>query len=254
MIRINLIAEKKAKAEGGGGAPGAPSATLPVIIVGLFAGLGALGCGAAYFYMSSQISAAEKDIVAKKDQLKKLEELKVKRDKLEQESKLLERKTTTIADLQGKQKISMRMLDQISSTLPDGLWLTDLSQTANTIALTGESVTETAVANFMQNLQKACPAQEGWTQKKDDECLPPRATPPPSPAPGPNKRPYFFFPTVDLVTPGIQEFMIGNTRLFRFKLQVSFQDPVSVWETEQKKLVKASPTPGAASPAPAPPK
>ena len=57
-----------------------------------------------------------------------------------------------IEQLRSGQSIPVQMLDMISKSVPDMLWLTDLEQKGNDVTIQGQSTTLIAVSDFVGNL------------------------------------------------------------------------------------------------------
>jgi type IV pilus assembly protein PilN len=161
MIRINLVSERKVAKSGGGtrgpATPGAPSALQAYLLLGLFAGGAALLCAAGWFYKSAQIRDLDTRIAADEKRKRDLQAIKVQVDAFEAKKKLLESKVNLIKRLKAEQKGPVHMLDEISKAMPEWVWLTNLDETAGAVKFTGESNGLTAVAAFMEALQRS-----GW--------------------------------------------------------------------------------------------
>lgn len=159
MIRINLVQEQKVK-KGGGGAPkakAAPGALQAYLLLGLFAGGALLLCAAGWFYKSAQIRDLDTRIAADEKRKRDLQAIKVQVDAFQAKKTLLENKVNLIKKLKAEQKGPVHMLDEISKALPDFVWLTNLDETAGNVKFTGESNGLTAVAAFIEALQRS-----GW--------------------------------------------------------------------------------------------
>ncbi len=160
MIRINLVQERKAPKGGGGGTKGpkaAPGALQAYLLLGLFAGGAALLCAAGWFYKSAQIRDLDTRIAADEKRKRDLQAIKVQVDAFQAKKTLLENKVNLIKKLKAAQKGPVHMLDEISKALPDLVWLTNLDETAGNVKFTGESNGLTAVASFIEALQRS-----GW--------------------------------------------------------------------------------------------
>jgi type IV pilus assembly protein PilN len=160
MIRINLVQERKAPKGGGGGTKGpkaAPGALQAYLLLGLFAGGAALLCAAGWFYKSAQIRDLDTRITADEKRKRDLQAIKVQVDAFQAKKTLLENKVGLIKKLKAEQKGPVHMLDEISKALPDLVWLTALDETAGNVKFTGESNGLTAVAAFIEALQRS-----GW--------------------------------------------------------------------------------------------
>jgi Tfp pilus assembly protein PilN len=158
MIRINLVQEQKVKK--GGGAPkvrAAPGALQAYLLLGLFVGGAALLCAAGWVWKSGQIRDLDTRIAADEKRKKDLQAIKVQVDAFQAKKTLLENKVNLIKQLKLEQKGPVHMLDEISKALPDFVWLTQLDETRGNVKLAGQSNGLTAVAAFIEGLQRS-----GW--------------------------------------------------------------------------------------------
>jgi Tfp pilus assembly protein PilN len=168
MIRINLVQERKVKAGGGGGGgstiktPSAPGAIQGYLILGLLVGGALLLCAAGWFLKSTQIKELDTRIAADEKRKRDLQAIKVQVDAFQAKKQLLENKVALIKRLKVEQKGPVHMLDELSKALPDFVWLTNLDETGGGVKLTGESNGLTAVAGFIEALQRS-----GWFPAMD---------------------------------------------------------------------------------------
>ena len=158
MIKINLLAEGKrpvlarksrSPLSVGGGA--ADTGNL-LLVVGLVVGL--LAAGGWFFWVQSQLTKKEKEVAVAeleveelKQVIKEVEEYKIKKADLE-------RKIDVINGLKANQRGPVQIMDQVSRALPELLWLANLEVTPTTIHLDGSAFNMSAVANFIDNLDK----------------------------------------------------------------------------------------------------
>ena len=122
-----------------------------------FAALGVLGVLVAvawFIVLSSRIDRKQEEIrVAQRevDELKQvIEEVQVYEAKLKE----LNRKVDVITTLKDNQRGPVVILDEVSRALPDLLWLTSMDVTATSINLQGTAFNTSAVANFIDNLDR----------------------------------------------------------------------------------------------------
>lgn len=88
----------------------------------------------------------------KKKYSKILEEIK----KLEQEKKDLLARIEVINKLKESSSLTVRVLDEVARFTPsDRMWLKTLSQSANTLSLTGMAMDDQTVARYMEDLEKS---------------------------------------------------------------------------------------------------
>jgi type IV pilus assembly protein PilN len=96
-------------------------------------------------HLSAEIVEAEKEAKRLEAVNKKGEELKKKRSELQHKVEL-------ITELKNNQSGPVHMLDQLSRSLPDFVWLEALNEGGNNLNLKGRATTYNAVSNFYNNL------------------------------------------------------------------------------------------------------
>ena len=166
MIRINLLAtdrpSKKKRGGGGGGAPSAPGAMQAYLLMGIALGGAILVCLGLYFYVSGQIRELDSKIAAAEQRQRELQEIKRQVDALELKRATFQRKVDLIERLKAEQSGPVHMLDEVSKSLPDFVWLTNLDQTGPSVKFSGQSNGLTSVADFISALERS-----GWFPNVD---------------------------------------------------------------------------------------
>lgn len=160
MIRINLLAGDKP--EGKKKAAAAPGAVQAYMILALFAGGAALISSGLWWVKTTNIKELEEKTAAAKKRQSELQAIKVQVEQFERRKRILDAKVKLIEQLKAQQSGPVHMLDEISKSLPDFVWLTSLDQAGPRIVMSGESNGLTAVADFIQNLQRS-----GWFPRVD---------------------------------------------------------------------------------------
>ncbi len=152
MIKVNLIAEKKA-------AKAKTPAALKIQVGGsqnlLLAGIlvvGALISGGLYWARAAELQKWRERKAANEVELARLAEVRKKAEDFKRQRDLLEKKINLITELKKKQTVPVRILDQISRNLPDFLWLDSMTAGSNQIQIVGKATTYNAVSNFYDNL------------------------------------------------------------------------------------------------------
>lgn len=155
MIKINLLSEgkrpaavrKKAAAKVGGQDVGQY-----LVIVGLL--VGGLALGAMYWVWKGKVEEKTEEVrVAQQERdalaqvIKEVEEFKAKKAELE-------RKIGIINDLKANQRGPVRIMDYISRSLPELLWLDRLKMDHDSLEVEGRAFNTNAVAAFIENLDK----------------------------------------------------------------------------------------------------
>ncbi len=207
MIRINLLESERAATSKGkgaagaaGGAGGAAVGPYLNLVVPLVAALAVAG----YFFMqlSSEITDTEAKIVQAKADIAKLQLEKAKKEELERKRKSFQDQVNLIERLKAEQGGPVRMLDEISKALPDSVWLTQLTQTGATLKIVGEASNNNAVADFLNNLQRAGDGCDIGTPDGKLKC---------------------WFPEANL--DAYRESQVGNQQIVQFNFTASFRNP-----------------------------
>jgi Tfp pilus assembly protein PilN len=155
MIKINLLSEgKRPAAVRKAKAPGAPGQDLALWMLILGAFIGVLAAGA-YWWVENghlqdklaEVAQAQKQVDALQAVIKEVDDYKTKK-------KNLTDKIGVINDLKSNQRGPVRIMDYISRSLPELLWLDRMKLNASSIELEGRAFNPNAVANFLDNLDK----------------------------------------------------------------------------------------------------
>jgi len=74
-------------------------------------------------------------------------------DRFEAQKRDLQQRVNLIEELRQNQVGPVHMLDQISRSMPDRLWLLDMKQSGNDVTLDGKTSTLSSLADFVANLE-----------------------------------------------------------------------------------------------------
>lgn len=157
MIKVNLLATQ----------PGAAPARewLPRDQRSALLGLGILvataaGVGGWWFYLhhqgavvDSRIAGAEAELARLKDAAKLVDLMTARKNELNERLSLIER-------LRAAKRAPVALLETVSRSLPEGLWLTEIKQTGPSVQIDGRATSLTAVTDFTERLQTS-----GYFQK-----------------------------------------------------------------------------------------
>lgn len=158
MIRINLLKpETKDIKEQAAAAPGAPEVTVKkqprlgsLIFLALIVALGAV------LYFQRQAFSREEELLATaKAEKSKLQYVTAK---LEEQKKLkasLERKINLINDLRAQQATAVKIMDTLSRSLPDWVWLTEVAYDSKGLQIKGKALSNNLIADFMTSLENS---------------------------------------------------------------------------------------------------
>lgn len=209
MIRINLLeseraasSKPKAAAAGGAATGGGGSGIGPY--VPLLGGLIVAGLGCGYFFMTltAEINDTNARIVTAKAEVAKLQLEKAKKEELERKRKSFQDQVNLIERLKAEQGGPVRMLDEIQKALPDFVWLTKMDQTGATLKITGEASNNNAIADFLNNLQRAGDGCDPGSAEGKLRC---------------------WFPEANL--DGYRESLIGTQPVVQFNFTTTFRNP-----------------------------
>ncbi len=125
------------------------------VMLGVGAVLAAVIVIVAHVYHSQLIEAQQnrnkfmEDKIAQLD--KKIEEIK----ELENEKKRLLARMRAIEQLQGNRPLIVRFFDELVGSLPEGVSVTEISQSGSSITINGEAQSYARVSSFMRNLESS---------------------------------------------------------------------------------------------------
>jgi type IV pilus assembly protein PilN len=160
MIKINLLRpEKKEMAAGSGAAvsfaeEAKPSQlSVPALVAAI--AITVVGIGGMYFLQSGRLASERKQLEERTLRKAELEKVLAKLADIEATKKELDNKIKIIGDLKMRQKDAVYMMDRMSRSLPDWVWLTDLTFTSGTVSITGKALSNNLIADLINNLQNS---------------------------------------------------------------------------------------------------
>jgi type IV pilus assembly protein PilN len=146
MIRINLLGESK---------DNTALYILQMLIFGVCVGATVIACVFVQAHYSGNLSAASNEKSLLDSQLAKLKEKTKKVEELEKNKKFLGEKLTTIAGLKAKRQGPVQMMANLTASVPERAWITDLTQKGEELEIQGVSVDPQTVSLFMRDLQNS---------------------------------------------------------------------------------------------------
>ncbi len=110
-----------------------------------------------FFWWStkSEIASAENKIAELKIEIKKQENTLKKIDAFKKKKKTLTKKMDVIKTLQNGKSGPVHMLDDLAVNLPGRLWLTSLKQKNMQVEISGKSLDNISISNYMTNIEKS---------------------------------------------------------------------------------------------------
>lgn len=158
MIRVNLLGTKEAPAGGGtvidyGPAGGERSESKGIVVAVAILGLAVAAIVVQWLSMTRQVSQLDEEInqlTAEKNRLApiilEVQKYQAKLAELEEKEKLIER-------LKSEREGPVRMLDALSSELPDFVWLVKLQQGGSQVTIDGMAASYVSIADYINKLE-----------------------------------------------------------------------------------------------------
>jgi len=158
MIRINLLAERKQKKQTKAEIPNIRDQKRGLTFLTLLAiatGTTILVMAMVVFYLKWNVADLKSEYSTNQS---KIEEFKKKIDevkKYEALNKAIQQKSSLIENLKKNQSVPVRLLDDISNLLPDGIWLSAVAYNNPQVTIEGIGFTNMDVVAFVENLKKS---------------------------------------------------------------------------------------------------
>jgi Tfp pilus assembly protein PilN len=156
MIRVNLIKTEKKEFE----APipafeseaikKRPAVPTNLLIVAALVLIGVLG-----FMLKRSIDRETRLLQAAQTEKKTLEPVLAKLDALRVQREFLQKKIKLINDLKGRQGEAVRLMETLSSALPEWSWLSEARFGRRSLQIKGKALTTILVSDYMHNLEKS---------------------------------------------------------------------------------------------------
>jgi len=156
MIRINLLKPESKEFREAPVAPGPEfKARKAFPLTSIFILLLIAVLGAAFFLQKRMISQERDRLQTAQAEKKKLEYVVAKLAELEKQKAVYERKISLIRQLRAQQDSAVVVLDELSKSLPDWVWLTDLTSQGQAIQIKGNALSNNLIADYIYNLESS---------------------------------------------------------------------------------------------------
>jgi type IV pilus assembly protein PilN len=152
MIRINLLAVERAKAKKTRSFTLSPAHRVTigasVILIATVLGIG-------WWFMSlrQQSAQIDTDLVRAESESLQLRSVLAQVQKFEARKAQLTQRVTLIEQLRRGQTAPVHVLDEVSKSLPERVWLNDMKQTGADFFLQGYAVSLPSLSDFVANLE-----------------------------------------------------------------------------------------------------
>ena len=157
MIRINLLAVErertKKRGSGSGGGPLVPAAQRVTIGASLVLLLTLLGVGWWFWSLQQASARVDREIAQAEREIQQLKTVLAQVQTFEARKAQLQQRVTLIEELRKGQQAPVHVLDEISKSVPERLWLAELTQTGADFTIHGWTSSLTALSDFIANLE-----------------------------------------------------------------------------------------------------
>lgn len=149
MIRINLLGVERQKTKRAVAFDVGQRVTLASSVVLVVA---ALLIGWWYWSLQQASKQVDEELAATQQEATRLRSLLVEVQQFEQRRAQLQQRVALIEQLRSGQSVPVQLLDLVSRSLPDMLWLTAMTQSNTDVTIEGRSTTLIALSDFVGNL------------------------------------------------------------------------------------------------------
>ena len=150
MIRINLLAVERDRTKRRAGIEIGQKVTIGCAVILMVT---VVGIGWRFWSLRQASVQLTQDLAAADQEIQRLAPVLERVREFDERRAELARRVLLIEELRLGQEGPVRMLDEVSESLPDGLWLTELRQEANLVVVQGRATTLTSLSDFVANLE-----------------------------------------------------------------------------------------------------
>ncbi len=152
MIRINLMAVERGRTKPKIGIETGQKVTLACVAI-LMSVLGLVGWQ--FYSLQDETSRIDDQLRTVDQELATMADVVGQRNRFEAQSAELARRVTLIEELREGQGGPVRMLDQVSRALPEGVWFTELRQEGADITVQGRATGLTGLSDLVVGLESS---------------------------------------------------------------------------------------------------
>lgn len=149
MIRINLLGGERQKAKSNAFFDAGQQLTA---MCGLLVVAAACGIGFWFWSLSHESTRLDAQVVALKRESARLNTVLAEVKTFQDRKNTLQQRVALIERLRQGQTVPVQVLDHVSRSLPEMLWLTDLKQEGSYLTIEGRTTTLIGLSDFVGNL------------------------------------------------------------------------------------------------------
>jgi type IV pilus assembly protein PilN len=149
MIRINLLGVDRQKTKKAAAFDVGQRLTLACSLILVAA---ALGIGWWFWTLREEVARLDAEIAGARSRQQQLASVLADLQQFEARRAQLQQRVGLIEELRAGQSLPVQLLDHVSRSLPDTLWLTNIDQSPEGVTIEGRSTTVPALTAFVTNL------------------------------------------------------------------------------------------------------
>jgi len=149
MIRINLLGTERKQTKK---APAFDVGQRLTVACSLILVATVVGIGWWFWSLQNESARIDSEIIARTAEAARLQTLLAEVQKFEAQRTQLQQRVQLIEQLRSGQSVPVQLLDHVSKSLPEMLWLTDMNQEGGAVTIQGRSTTLIALSDFVANL------------------------------------------------------------------------------------------------------
>ena len=153
MIRINLLAVERERTKRK--STGISVAQRVTLACSLILVVTAAGVGWWFWSLGQQSAQLDRDILAAEQEIQRLRSVLGQVQQFETQRVQLRQRVALIEELQRGRSAPVHMLDEISQSVPDRLWLTQIEQAEGVLTIEGRTTVLTALSDFVASLENS---------------------------------------------------------------------------------------------------
>jgi type IV pilus assembly protein PilN len=155
MIRINLLATDRSAQPRKAAGLAFDIGQKVTLVCSLILLAAALGVGWWWWMLDRESARLTNEIAAAERETARLKTILSQVAQFEAQKQQLQQRVTLIEELRKGQAGPVHLIDQLSRSMPEMLWLTSLSQDGGEVTVDGRCTTLTALSDFVGNLEKS---------------------------------------------------------------------------------------------------
>jgi len=152
VIRINLLGVERQKAKKAAAVPSFDLGQRLTLLCSLILVASLLGIGWWYWSLTTTATELDAEIARSQREAAQLKSLLKEVQQFDDRKSQLQQRVQLIEQLRGGQSLPVQLLDHVSRSLPDMLWLTEMDQDNGAVTIQGRSTTLIALSDFVGNL------------------------------------------------------------------------------------------------------